>query len=61
MKGLFKTMDFSFCNNKECNKQNSCKRNIKHYPQWREYTLSYILIEDWEQCEYFLDNKKEMK
>lgn len=55
---LFNSWDYSFCNNKECIYKTRCKRYIKNYDNRPEY-LSFILVENYLSCGYFIDGKEE--
>lgn len=52
----FKTTDYSFCIQHKCNKKNKCMRYIEHYPEYKDYSLSIIRIENYNDCDIFINN-----
>jgi len=50
----------AFCDGKNCDKKEICMRWIEHYPKFKgEGYLSYVLIENTENCRLFRDNRGE--
>ena len=57
MKKRFNSIDYSFCSYEECDKKENCMRCIEHYPELRDKVLSYVLIEDSENCNMYVQIK----